>query len=182
MIELLWDQNDDIDFVNQIHSTIVGAAARYQAPEVYVIKIDNWFGSNWLGFTCKLIGAVGYHKQQDFVVPGFIPSRVRSESKFQMDDSGEYQSVQTQRPVHIYQQGTRNELRLLRKEFPEAVFFWWSGQSKKNKRGSLMCYYPEDDGYQGWYIGLARNDSWYLTENHHITKDLYHQLRNHNMT
>ena len=117
-----------------------------------------------LGFSHKLLGMAGVHRLKDFVLPGFVPARVVSETRFERNASGDYAEADMGRRLHIEQMGSMNQYRCLRKEFPDAAFFWWAGRSEQNQKGALMCYYPQPDGHQGWYVGFSKKGTWHVSE------------------
>ena len=171
-IQLHQDASDAGGFIEAVAAIIRGAAIHYRPQDVYVIKIGNWFGRRWLGFSHKLFGIAGVQDRQDFVMPPFVPARVTSEAKFARTASGEYTVAKADRPVHIWQAGTMNGYRRVRTEFPGAVFFWWTGRSETNGKGALMCYYPESDGHQGWYVGFANNEGWRISETAAVSPEI----------
>jgi hypothetical protein len=40
---------------------------------------------------------------------------------------------------------------------------WYSGESQKNGRGSLMVYLPSGIEYWPWYVSWDKNESWRLS-------------------
>ena len=66
--------------------------------------------------------------------------------------------------VHKWQRGSDNWHRRTHKEFLGSVMFWWSGESVSSGRGALMCYYPGDCGFHGWYAGFMGGEEWRATE------------------
>ena len=48
---------------------------------------------------------------------------------------------------------------------PEAALIWYSGNSKANGRGTIMCYTPIETGkYWGWYAQWILNSQWQVSE------------------
>lgn len=178
MITLQTDETDATEFVDHVAAVIRGAAFHYACRDLYIIKINNWFGRRWLGFSHKFLGGAGVHSRRDFVIPPFTPARVVSTSLFrQSAGSDEYLPAEIERPIHIDQMASMNWSRRVRKELPGAVLFWWSAGSRLNRKGSLMCYYPGSDGYEGWYAGFAETETWRISETAGITPELLQGFR-----
>jgi hypothetical protein len=51
---------DDADFVAWVERVIENVEQRFVTEQSYVVKIDNWFGRRWLGFSGKALGALGF--------------------------------------------------------------------------------------------------------------------------
>jgi hypothetical protein len=61
--------DDAPDFVKQVEQVVNGIIHRH-SPEIVVLpKIDNWFGSNWLGFSGKLLGALVFGANPTISLP-----------------------------------------------------------------------------------------------------------------
>ncbi len=131
--------------------------------QVCVIKVDNWFGFRWLAFSHKVIGAFGL-ASYDLVVPPFVPNRIEAEILFTRQPSGDYEQSRPSQPVHIEQVSGANAARKLSSLFPNVAFFWWSGRSAVNHRGSLMAYLPTPEGHVPWYIGFSAENGWTMSQ------------------
>src|SRR5260221_4421636 len=97
------DIDDAPDFVNQVEHAANGVV-RLHAPETLVlIKIDNFFGSKWLGFSGKALGALAfwhnpsYHPASIVRIPPFVPNRVVSQRRFSAPTYGE---IDCGKPIH----------------------------------------------------------------------------------
>lgn len=53
-----------------------------------------------------------------------------------------------------------NAKRKTRILYPKSALFWWSGNSLKNGRGSLMAYIPTQNTHLGWYVGHKYDAEW----------------------
>ena len=47
--------------------------------------------------------------------------------------------------------------------WPKDYFRWWSANSARNGRGSIMAYVRTPDGHVPWYVALAAPAPWRLT-------------------
>ncbi len=75
------ESDDAPDFVRHVER-VVNGIIRLLAPEsVVLIKIDNFFGSKWLGLSGKALGAIGvwhnpsYDAANIVRLPPFVPNR-----------------------------------------------------------------------------------------------------------
>jgi hypothetical protein len=68
------DHGDDIGFIQRVRPIAAGVLRIAEPHTVYVVKIDSWFGDNWLGFTGKLVGKLGVAHRKTLRVPPFVPA------------------------------------------------------------------------------------------------------------
>jgi hypothetical protein len=145
-LEFDLDERDDIEFVHQLRLIVAGVLLAFQPREVYLVKIDNWFGDRWLGFSHKLMGAAGVHYRHTLRVPPFVPARVVYERHFRRVEDGEYVAAGTMSQLHVEQSSEANARRLMSAVCANAAVFWWSGETRANQRGALMAYLPTSIG------------------------------------
>jgi hypothetical protein len=156
MITLDVEEGDDADFVAKVQAVAVAIATRYAPHEVVVVKLDNWFGPKWLGFSGKTLGALGVWKSPP-TVPPFVPARVLHQLRFQ---GPVFDAAPQGDALHI---ATSSEAALkcqLSDAAPGAAVIWFSGGTAGNGRGAVMAYVPNDDSYSAWYAGWLRKDEW----------------------
>jgi hypothetical protein len=153
------DDGDDIGFVHALQPVIVGVVRVVEPSEVYLVKIDSWFGTSWLGFSHKILGKIGIN-QSPLRVPPFVPGRVRSQSFYRHADSARYQRADSPLQLHVEQPGSENARRLMSTLCPAAAAFWWSGDTRRNRRGCLMAYLPSQGDHIGWYAEYRLTDRW----------------------
>ena len=157
------DPDDCPECVDIIQQIIIGCTNTVRPDEFYVIKIDNWFGDNWVGFSHKFMGVAGVKNLDDLVVPPFKPSRVVSEQYF-VKSTSQYEQKPLPSPIHVnLDDMARNEKRKMRLLYPDTAFFWWSGESLRNTRASLMAYLPTLSEHVGWYVAFKRDIEWKTT-------------------
>jgi hypothetical protein len=94
------------------------------------------------------------------VVPPFVPNRIEAEVLLARGPSGSYEESTPPQPIHIEQVSGENATRKLSSLFSDAAFFWWSGKSAINGRGSLMAYLPNPEGHVPWYLGSSADNAW----------------------
>lgn len=159
-IELDLIETDDVGFVHLVRP-IVGGVIRLVAPsEVYVIKVDSWFGDKWLGFSYKALGQLSVHHRRTLRVPPFVPARIASQRHYRRGAGERYELDSTSPPLHVEQTSEENARRRMSTTCPDAAVFWWSGGSRQNRRGSLMTYLPTPEGHTGWYAEFRHETEW----------------------
>jgi hypothetical protein len=173
--------DDAPDFITRVQQAVNGVLRRHEPETLVLVKIDNWFGSNWLGFSGKALGAVGvwdkpYNRPADNIkIPPFVPNRVVSQRRFARPS---YEEIDGGKPIHTQ---IPSDLALTRKAntaVPEAALVWYSGNSKATGRGSVMAYVPVGGSYWPWYAGLLAGEPWRITETWDIKReDLSHLMQ-----
>ena len=80
--------DDAPDFIGHVEQVVNGVVRRHLPETLVLIKINNWFGSKWLGFSGKALGALGVWNKprnepaDNIRIPPFVPSRVVSQRSF----------------------------------------------------------------------------------------------------
>jgi hypothetical protein len=153
------EPTDDPQYLNWVEAVVVGVEETINTDQTYVVKIDNWFGKRWLGFSGKALGAIGVRKQK-LTLPPFVPSRVVSQRRFW--ESGP--DPGRRKRLHVWQRSGENLQRYTEVILQHANAFWYSGRSAKNDRASFMAYLSTPDGHWPWYVGLQRKEKWHVVE------------------
>lgn len=163
--------DDASEFVDLVEHTVNGILRRYSPAVLLLIKIDNWFGSRWLGFTGKLLGISGLTintidnsaaKIADkIVIPPFVPERVVSQRRFVAPD---FEEMEAGEPVHLHISSGEAMRRKAALTLPGTALVWYSGNSKKNRRASLMAYLPLDSSYWPWFVDVELGGQWRIAE------------------
>src|SRR5882762_8544429 len=102
-MNIIAQSDDALEFVQQVEQVANGVILRHAPVALVLVKIDNWFGSNWLGFSGKAVGAIGiwnkpYNRPADDLrIPPFVPNRVVSQRKFSKPT---YEEVDEGGPIH----------------------------------------------------------------------------------
>lgn len=143
--------------------------------KLFVVRIDNWFGENWLGFGGKVMGAVGVHPTE-LTVPPFKPSRVVSQRVFARAESGSYAEVDSVERLHRDIPSEENLRRTLRAITESGVFVWFSGNSQANGRGSVLVYDSTEAEPFAWYAGIARSEDWRIASQKGISRETVESL------
>ena len=150
---------DDPGYLDWVEATVIGVDEAIKTNQTYVVKIDNWFGKRWLGFSGKALGALGVRKAK-LTLPPFIPSRVVSQRRF--FEAGT--RVEPRKRLHVWQRSGENLQRYTEVVLQSSHAFWYSGRSTSNGRGSFMAYVSMPDGHWPWYVSLRRGEKWRVVD------------------
>jgi hypothetical protein len=144
MFDLGAAPDDHRDFLDLATRLIVGAAIVHRPRDVLIFKIDNWFDHKWLGFSGKVLAAIGVWSSP-LTLPPFVANRIVSQWHYQRDEVGDGYRVSAPLP-NIHHQGWtgQNLHRRVQQVAPDTALFWFSGNTAATGRGSLMAYIPVD--------------------------------------
>jgi hypothetical protein len=183
-MEILSKQNDDPEFVELVKRMIAGCMNDSFPNTIIVIQIDNWFDYKWLGFSGR--GRVGFPSvgkldldtaldefhQDQITLPPFSPRRVIDEYYFQREANGKY-SARDPRP-YLHERKLAPSSQNLHKRIVDrvdsAVLVWFSSNTKRNLRGSVMIYEVKGREVNSWYAGFAKEEQWGVMQTKGITK------------
>jgi len=165
--------DDATDFIRHVEHAVNGIFRRHSPETGVLVKINDYFGSNWLGFSGKALGARGVwykpHNQpaDNIRIPPFVPRRVVSQRRFAAPT---YEEVASGKPIHIR---VPSNLALLRKAAtePRTALVWYSGNSRTAGRDAIMAYVPIGNSYWPWYAALETGDAWRITETRDIKRE-----------
>ena len=164
MIEIAASEIDAPGFIARVRRIIGGAVAVHRPPELRIVPIDDWFGSKWLAFSGKTLGALGVWRTS-LTVPPFHPHRVVDEARWIDQTAGYREAPAAATPLHIEQPSERNLVRRAADVAPGAALAWYSSRSAANQRGAAMLYVPDAEGiYSAWYAAFAESTpEWRIT-------------------
>jgi hypothetical protein len=74
-----------------------------------------------------------------------------------------------------YERSAMNLHRRVKDHSKSAIYVWYSSETDKNKRGSLMVYRVKDDAVITWYASFLYDDSWRLDHTKGIDREFIHQ-------
>jgi hypothetical protein len=155
MIKLDQEIDDDEHFFKLVEGIANGIITQHSLEDLLLIKIDNWFGPKWLGFSGKIFGALGVWND-DLRVPPFVLNRVIWEYQFSPPD---YTRTLHDPPLHIVATSEQAKQRKISDVAPGKAILWFSGESLRNSRGSIMAYIPTPNDYWAWYSGWSGKES-----------------------
>lgn len=164
MFNLPLFQSDNDDFLTEIEVLIRGIVAIHQPQQFLVVRINNWFGSRWLRFAGKAIGALGIRDNSNVVIPPFVQNRITAQSLFERSPDRSYICLGEGPNIHHDGPSSQNLTNRAKHRIPGAALFWFSGASELNGRGSLMGYIPTPIQYWGWYIEFVAAPQWHVAK------------------
>jgi hypothetical protein len=153
------DPGDDFVYLEWVESLIAGVVRNTKPDRWFVVKIDHWFGKRWLGFSGKVLGALGVRKTR-LTLPPFIPSRVVSQYRYWRKGT----HPGSHPDLHLHQRSGENLQRYMDVVVADSSVFWYSGQSALNDRATFMAYISTPEGHWPWYVGLQRRPTWRVVE------------------
>lgn len=161
MIELGTAPDDDREFMQFVSRLIAGAVARHRPSDLLIYRINNWFDHKWLGFSGRAVGALGIWCRR-LTIPPFVSNRVIRGWHYQRDEVGDnYSEIGSPPDVHHRGSSAANLTRGIEKVVPNTALFWFSGNTAKTGRGSLMAYIPvPDQELWPWYLAFVRDGDW----------------------
>ena len=172
ILDLAAQEDDDIEFIDNVKSCLRWIVIENRPPEVYLIKVDSWFGSRWCDFSGKAIGSIGSWRTK-LTLPPFVPHRVVWERKF---EAPRYDQIPIRRLLHVHATSAQAQLRRVSEIAPKASFVWFSGKSKQNGRASLMAYVKDNSSYWTWYTGWNGENGWRICETNGISVEKFAAL------
>jgi hypothetical protein len=132
----------------------------YLTDEVYLVKVDQWFGRKWLKFSAKMLGALGVALKATTIAP-FHPHRIKLQRHFELDRTANEYIRSSSAPLHIRQTSAANLKREICGIADSGTFVWYSGDTLKNGRGCMMVYKIVGAEHSEWYAELIReHDLW----------------------
>lgn len=192
---------DDNDFVDLLNTLLNGLLVQQTPGQLWVIQIDNWFDHKWLRYSGS--GSVGSNypaawnssfaawtssmdrlasvKEQfwrdKLTFPPFAPDRVVSQWSFLPSESGYVEAPLPKLPQKQSRRRSHSNLNRRIEDFVRsALFVWYSSNTLKNGRGSLMVYNVGPDKNICWFAAFARKSGWILEKTKGIEKEQVSRL------
>jgi hypothetical protein len=163
-------ENDDSEFLELV-SNIAGQVIQQLHPvDVFLIRTDQWFDTKWLGFSGKMLGALGVTKRR-LTLPPFVPNRILSQAAYSLENEMVFYQERQVSPLHLVQPCRNNLTRFIDRITKSGVFVWFSGDTQKNSSGSLMIYTVANDLQSGWYASFQKADIWKINKVRGLSKN-----------
>jgi hypothetical protein len=162
MLPIAYIQGDDERFLALVTRIAAATIQDFRPADVFVTRIDHWFDHKWLGFSGKLLGALGVHKRKRLTIPPFMPRRVVSHHAYTLDAGTATYHVASLPPLHRHQQSSDNLTRYIDRVSPSGVFIWFSGGTSNADHGSVMVYTSHAGSQSAWYASFRRVEDWRL--------------------
>jgi hypothetical protein len=161
------DIDDAPEFIAEINAILNGVLKMTAPQEFILIKIDGWFGPKWLAFSGKVIGVIPIWEDK-LTIPPFVPNRVMTQHAFSGPD---YKEELLRQPIHKKLESVFALQRQVASVVGNAALAWYSGDSLRNRRGSLMTYLPSGEEYWPWYANWDKGESWRIAQTKQITPE-----------
>jgi hypothetical protein len=152
-------KDDNINFVVNSGKILSKTIDLWQPKEVFITKIDNWFGSDWLNFSGVSLPTFGEWNYPEITIPPFHPNRI-IESKYYQKEKSSFQEREFERTLHPLQNSDKNLNRKIHQFSEQGLFLWWSSHSEQNGYGSLMIYITKQKEIHTFYIELQKSKDW----------------------
>lgn len=189
----LTDDNDFIDLLN----ALLNALLVQKSPEqLWVIQIDNWFDHKWLRYSgsgsvasdfppawtssfaawTSLMDRLASVKEQFWrdrlTFPPFAPDRVVGQWSFLRSNDGYIEAPLSKLPHRESRHRSHSNLNRRVEHFVQsALFVWYSSNTLKNGRGSLMVYDVGPDNPICWFAAFGSKSGWMLERTKGIEKE-----------
>ncbi len=155
-------QNDNPEFILNSEKIIQNRINLWNPKDIFVNRIDNWFDEKWMEFSGTSMHEIAIWKGKT-TIPPFHPNRVES-SDFYQKTTELYEKKKNLRTLHIYQESENNLKRYVSEFTNDGLFIWYSGNSKINDIGTLMCYLVRESECQPFFITLSAKKNWNVSQ------------------
>ncbi len=169
--------DDDPVFLQGLSRLVSESIRRYDSPDMFLIRTDNWFDVKWFGFAGKAkigidtgIDAISSEVRPfwktggDVTFPPFAPNRIAEQRHMKYAKGSLKPAGGESRLVHPLQRRRSSDnlgIRVL--DFcSSGLFIWFSSKSASNGRASLMLYRTNQGKLNAWYVSFIRGKQWYV--------------------
>jgi len=185
---------DDNDFIDLLNSLLNGLLVQQAPEQLWVIQIDNWFDHKWLrysgsgavpsnfptswssSFMDRFASVKEQFWQDKLTFPPFAPDRVVGQWSFVRSDEAYVEVPFLKTPHSSSRRRSHCNLHRRAGDFaPSATFVWYSGNTLKNGRGSVMVYVLGTQEPICWFAAFRRKSEWTLERSKGV--DIEHVAR-----
>jgi hypothetical protein len=186
---------DDNDFVFLVNALLNALLVQQSPEQLWVIQIDNWFDHKWLRYSgsgsvaspfpaswnSSFMDRFASVKEQfwrdKLTFPPFAPDRVVSQWSFQRSNDGYIEAPLPKLPHRQSRHRSHSNLnRRVEDIARSASFVWYSGNTLKNGRGSLMVYSVSPNETICWFAAFGRQSGWMLERTKGIDQEQVSRL------
>ena len=177
MIEPHHHEKDAPRFLAIVKSAAAGIAAASRPRRLYLIHIDNWFDHKWLDFAGQAVDGLGIWRHgEQLTIPPFVRNRVLDQRCWGFDRARQVFEAEEAPAIHVRTGGCRKPMQRVTHVVPGAALVWYTGNTATNRRGAIMAYVPDADGYLTWYVGLEGRNAWHVANAKGISWDGFAEL------
>ena len=175
---------DDPPFISIVYRIVEKIVASHDPQELFVTAIDNWFDHKWLGFPHGLSRLLRQSddsskksRSRRLTVPSFTAGRILQQSYFRRDDKTRSLVRHAKHvALHKTQKHPGENRQKILKISESGLFLWYSSNTKKNDRASVMVYSVEDGAIEAWYASFSRGSGWKLDSVKGIDREALEEL------
>jgi hypothetical protein len=181
---------DDNEFTDALNALIHGLLAQQAPEQLWVIQIDNWFDHKWLrysgsgtvaspfpaswssSFMDRFTSVKEQFWRDKLTFPPFAPDRVVGQWSFLRTESGYTEVPLPKVPHSASRRRSHSNLNKRVEDFVKsALLVWYSGNTLKNGRGSVMAYSVGSGEPVCWFAAFTRKSSWVLEKTKGVDKE-----------
>lgn len=186
---------DDNDFIDLLNSLLNGLLVQQAPEQLWVVQIDNWFDHKWLrysgsgsvpskfpaswssSFMDRFASVKEQFWQDKITFPPFAPDRVVGQWSFLHSDEGYVEVPLVKLPHGESRRRSHSNLHKRAEDFvSSASFVWYSGNTLKNGRGSVMVYNIGPSQPVCWFAAFARKSKWTLEQTKDVDREQVSRL------
>lgn len=183
-------QNDDDEFIEAIDKLIHTLVKSYERPDLYVVRINNWFDHKWLNFAGNIrvpYSAVGnteifagisiWKYKKETTLPPFAPNRILSQHFFQAGPGIIEKKVEQPEMHRNYKQRSKLNLNNQLLAYSESgMFVWLSSGTKNIDRASMLVYLTNKDRVGAWYASFNKSERWKVDRTNNVNREILAEL------
>lgn len=185
-------ESDDGQFIKIISKMFSDMAMRFRVDELYLTRVDNWFDHKWLGFSGKLLFELEtgmdisisqtqpiWKGGKDVTLPPFSPNRIEGQWHYKISREQDSLILTTKQLHSLCQKNSSENLqsRVL-DTCPCGLLLWFSSNTKKNRRGSILVYHTHDESVFTWYVAFEKHEKWKVLKTKNINTDSVRKVFN----
>lgn len=171
------------EFIEALECFIHRLINAYDLPQLFIVRVDNWFDHKWLGFSGKTFDLYDikfpditfsppvWKEGNDVTFPPFSPNRIIEQQHFNVCKD-RIRSAKPLRNVYSLKKqpsGLNLHNRVLN-FCDKGLFIWFSSKSGLNGRASLMVYHTWINKTGCWYASLLKRDRWMVDQAKNIDR------------
>lgn len=98
-MEIPVSEDDSEAYLELVTRVVQGMVSDSAPRDIWLIRVDNWFGRKWCAFAGKVRGAIGVASTDRLVVPPFVAGRIDS-VQYLHAAAGGYRSADSPLKLH----------------------------------------------------------------------------------
>jgi hypothetical protein len=172
IIDIPYKTGDHKQYLAAVCSLVASVASSGRPDDIYVTRINKWFDRKWLRYSGK--GRVAFHGwsrvdtaldpmwQDHLTFPPFNPKQVGTQICWRKRSDGSYGGVDNPRWIHKRKLGhsAANLSNRVASFTGSGLFVWFSSDTEKNGRGSVLVYSVVGGEPSGWYASFRYCEAW----------------------